>query len=107
IRGERVEGRSRLVGPRFMQSARRTRVILPMGSARWVVMLPGGVAVHLDQDFHEGTGTIPPDNQENQDPLTSTITVSPLEPCWTSTRTRGKCRGFSNDSHVGLCKKLS
>jgi len=96
-----------LLGPRFMQAARRTRLTSSMCSVRWVVMLPGGVYVRLDQCSHDETWTVPTGIWNNQDPSTSTITDPAWEIRWKSTKSRGKCRGYSTDSHEGLCEKLN
>ena len=106
IRGERVEGRSRLVGPRFMRATRRSSANLPSGNIRWAV-LSGGLHVRIDPRACEETWTVAHDNEMSHDPMTSTMTERGGEVGWRSTRTRGKCRGYSADSHEGLCEKLS
>lgn len=105
IQGDRIAGRSRLIGVRFQGSKRRQRVLLHHGAEENFIVIVGGVEIRLCTQ-NEETWTIATSDLFDDDSL-STMTIPPDEIIWSKPkRTRGNVRGFSPDSHERYCDRL-
>jgi hypothetical protein len=107
LRGDRISGRSKLVGPRFHQSKRYPRLRQNQEQyQRFSIIVDDTEIMYLYPESVE-TFTLNRTELLLDDEMLSTMTMLPQDLYWPkNTRTRGNCRGYSLDSHENLCKRL-
>jgi hypothetical protein len=107
LQGDRISGRSQLVGPRFQNAKRYPRFLrCEEQEQRFNIIVNGIEILYL---YPESVETLTLNRTELllDDEVLSTMTIPPQDICWMKIkRTRGSCRGYSLDSHKNLCQCL-